>query len=97
VQTTGGFTFKFGELVGFNSGSYFAVDTGKTISGLSGDVTAGYWDTPGEYGDNSGIQTLKFSVSGAPEPSTWAMMLLGFVGLSFAGYRAQRKSATASA
>ena len=22
-----------------------------------------------------------------PEPSTWAMMLLGFVGLSYAGYR----------
>jgi hypothetical protein len=29
---------------------------------------------------------------GAPEPSTWAMMLLGFAGLGFAGYRASRKS-----
>jgi hypothetical protein len=28
-----------------------------------------------------------------PEPSTWAMMLLGFVGLSFAGYRSTRRSA----
>lgn len=26
-------------------------------------------------------------VLGSPEPSTWAMMLLGFAGLSFAGYR----------
>jgi cholinesterase len=26
-----------------------------------------------------------------PEPSTWAMMLLGFVGLGFAGYRGTRK------
>jgi probable HAF family extracellular repeat protein len=25
-----------------------------------------------------------------PEPSTWAMMLLGFAGLSFAGYRRAR-------
>jgi hypothetical protein len=24
---------------------------------------------------------------GVPEPSTWAMMLLGFAGLGFAGYR----------
>jgi PEP-CTERM motif len=28
---------------------------------------------------------------GTPEPSTWAMMLMGFVGLAFAGYRKARK------
>jgi hypothetical protein len=32
----------------------------------------------------------------APEPSTWAMMLIGFVGLGYAGYRASRKSAAAA-
>ncbi len=32
--------------------------------------------------------------TGVPEPSTWAMMLLGFAGLGFAGYRGSRKSAT---
>jgi len=31
----------------------------------------------------------------APEPSTWAMMLLGFAGLGFAGYRSSRKTAVA--
>ena len=30
---------------------------------------------------------------GTPEPSTWAMMLAGFAGLGFAGYRGSRKSA----
>jgi hypothetical protein len=25
-----------------------------------------------------------------PEPATWAMMLLGFIGLGFAGWRARR-------
>jgi PEP-CTERM motif len=30
------------------------------------------------------------SPSGAPEPSTWAMLLLGFAGLSFAGYRKRK-------
>jgi hypothetical protein len=29
----------------------------------------------------------------APEPSTWAMMLLGFAGLGIAGYRVRRNSA----
>jgi hypothetical protein len=28
-----------------------------------------------------------------PEPSTWAMMLLGFAGLGFAGYRARKQTA----
>jgi hypothetical protein len=32
-----------------------------------------------------GQSTASFSV--VPETSTWAMMLLGFVGLGFAGYR----------
>ncbi len=32
-----------------------------------------------------------------PEPSTWAMMLLGFAGLGFAGYRKSRKAAAIAA
>jgi hypothetical protein len=32
-----------------------------------------------------------------PEPSTWAMMLLGFAGLGYAGYRNARKAAVANA
>jgi PEP-CTERM motif len=31
-----------------------------------------------------------------PEPSTWAMMLVGFAGLGFAGYRKSRRIAAAS-
>jgi hypothetical protein len=31
-----------------------------------------------------------------PEPSTWAMMILGFAGLGFAGYRKARKVAVAA-
>jgi hypothetical protein len=31
-----------------------------------------------------------------PEPSTWAMMLVGFAGLGFAGYRASRKTTLAA-
>jgi hypothetical protein len=35
--------------------------------------------------------------SPVPEPSTWAMMLLGFAGMGFVGYRASRKVTAASA
>ena len=51
------------------------------------------------YVDSNGVgfgalqQSLTASAitAGVPEPSTWAMLLLGFVGLGFAGYRAKRK------
>ena len=35
------------------------------------------------------------TLSAVPEPSTWAMMLLGFAGLGFAGYRKARSARTA--
>jgi hypothetical protein len=35
--------------------------------------------------------------SGTPEPSTWVMMVLGFAGLGFAGYRSSRKGAAFAA
>ena len=31
-----------------------------------------------------------------PEPSTWAMLLIGFVGLGYAGYRGSRKKSAAA-
>jgi hypothetical protein len=34
--------------------------------------------------------------STVPEPSTWVMMIMGFAGLGFAGYRASRKGALAA-
>jgi hypothetical protein len=39
------------------------------------------------------VGTLTVTVAGVPEPSTWVMMLIGFAGLGFTGYRASRKSA----
>jgi hypothetical protein len=43
--------------------------------------------------------TVDFAVPGAavPEPSTWAMMLVGFAGLAFAGWRARRRSVSIAA
>lgn len=50
------------------------------------------------------ITALTFETSGnftgtmtaiIPEPSTWTMMLIGFAGLGYAGYRSSRKGSAA--
>jgi hypothetical protein len=75
-----------------NSGLLF------TTAGNAG----GYWNlwanSPGAYSlyESAGsynypIQEIgTLSVAGAPEPSTWAMLALGFAALSFVGRRRQR-------
>jgi hypothetical protein len=58
-------------------------------SGPSVDLTFGYNLTA----DGSGGFGLDVAVGGAaPEASTWAMMLIGFAGLGFVGYRRNRGS-----
>ena len=52
-----------------------------------------------EVSGTSGLGTLKLAVDGnvstlaVPEPSTWAMMLAGFGGLGFIGYRRALRTA----
>jgi hypothetical protein len=45
---------------------------------------------------DSSILGNAFSVTAVPEPSTWAMMLAGFVGLGFLGYRKACKRSLAA-
>ena len=40
---------------------------------------------------NEAIST--FAVAAVPEPSTWAMMILGFIGLGFVAYRRRKETA----
>ena len=97
VLTMDSFTANFGALVGDAGGHLFLIGTGPlNLSGLSGELTVGYWDS--YYGDNSGTQQLSIStVSGVPEPSTWAMMIVGFAGLGFLAYRRNNQPAAGAA
>jgi hypothetical protein len=65
------------------------IDLGSDL-GPNIDLTFGYTliaDGPGGFG-------FDLAIGGAvPEPSTWAMMLVGFAGLGFAGYRSTRRRA----
>lgn len=48
----------------------------------------GYLTSPYQYEAGSGT----FAIAAVPEPSTWAMMLLGFAGVGFMTYRRRSQS-----
>jgi hypothetical protein len=59
--------------------------------------------TPGTYvwtwGSGAHADSFTLNIGAAsvvPEPSTWAMMLLGFAGLGYAGHRARRSAIAAA-
>ena len=57
------------------------------------EVTSMGWDLFDTFGGGNDLGAMdNFAIASIPEPSTWAMMLLGFAGLGFAGYRASRRS-----
>jgi hypothetical protein len=62
---------------------------------LPGTMDYGYSSATGETYVNTGGPNAvpgNWQVAAVPEPSTWAMMILGFFGLAFMAYR--RKSST---
>jgi hypothetical protein len=62
------------------------IDLGSSVEPI--DLTSGYT----LVADGSGGFGFDLAVGGAvPESSTWAMMLLGFAGLGYAGYRRSRE------
>jgi len=66
--------------------------SGGPITTIQFELTSASDDTANDFA--IGAVSLETAV---PEPSTWAMMLLGFAGLGFAGYRASRRTAVARA
>jgi hypothetical protein len=63
------------------------VPTGATSLYLGIADALGFNGPVGWYNDNTGSFTVT-----VPEASTWAMLLAGFAGLGFAGYRGSRKA-----
>jgi PEP-CTERM motif len=76
-------------IIAFNGGSIGGFNEVAVVNPLTGVV-----ETPILTGLSSphGLDFIPFAV---PEPSTWALMMLGFAGLGFAGYR-RAKTAVAS-
>jgi hypothetical protein len=65
------------------------------FNGASGGAFSRAWTAGNSsFFNNSGLVT---GFIAAPEPSTWAMMAVGFAGLGLAGYRQSRKAAAIAA
>jgi hypothetical protein len=77
------------------TGSYVGTGNGQV------QVTLNTGDPPNtdlieSVGPLDGVVTYTYkprTLAAIPEPSTWAMMLVGFAGLGFAGYRASGRAA----
>jgi hypothetical protein len=87
-------------------GVMFQVNVGTTNAPIYDDVDLWYNGIGAPVGsqgfgvavlaDNDGAPVvLDYVAGGVPEPSTWAMMALGFVALGFAGHRAARRTVAA--
>ena len=72
------------------------IDSGSTSATfLPGATTLDVVDAitvSGPHGSDATGVSNSFVETTIPEPSTWVMMVLGFAGLGFAGYRSSRKS-----
>jgi hypothetical protein len=55
-------------------------------SGITGQYTYDDYLPPGDIVVYVGLPD-GFSIAGIPEPSTWAMLLIGFAGIGFASRR----------
>jgi hypothetical protein len=67
----------------------------NTLNQPVGTFAVGTIDDLGQHiALNPGMNTLSFDASlfVVPEPSTWAMLLMGFAGLGFVGYRRTRRA-----
>ena len=73
---------------------FVATATTETLSFVDNGVclVPGALCGPGDSGGPPFSLLDNVSVTAVPEPSTWAMMILGFASLAFAGYRSRRKA-----
>src|SRR5580698_500952 len=60
------------------------VPVGATELYLGLPDALGFQNPPGYYNDNSGAFTV--DITATPLPSTWTMLIAGFIGLSLIGY-----------
>jgi hypothetical protein len=77
----------------------FFIEGGSDIFGTGPQLYTGAESapvfSPGHFGVRTGSLIVTVATPAVPESSTWAMMLMGFAGLGYAGHRAGRSAIAA--
>jgi PEP-CTERM motif len=79
------------------SGGHFHIATQAGSTGVFGRPESDIWNFDGILSDAGVLQVAVAVTGGVPEPSIWAMMLLGFAGIGFMAYRRKSKPALIAA
>jgi hypothetical protein len=77
-----------------NNGMYSTANDTETFFANISILTVSFHEDDGDSGDHDEDHE---HVHGVPEPSTWAMILLGFAGIGFAAYRKKKTGTFAMA
>lgn len=88
TTTTGTYTFDTGLLGLDGSGNNADTTDVEFIAQAGSDITSVTFSS-----GQDAFEASNFAVSGVPEPATWAMMVLGFLGVGFVAYRRKDKAA----
>jgi PEP-CTERM motif len=78
--------------------TYWCVDsTSIACTANEAVVPQSFGDPSAQAATLSGNQAIASTAGAVPEPATWALMLLGFAGLGYAGFRQSRTRVAATA
>jgi PEP-CTERM motif len=81
-----------------SAGEVFLIGTSFSgVAPTSGELLLYYFDENASDNTQFVTATVTTGVSAVPEPSTWAMLLLGFAGIGFMAYRRKSKPALMAA
>jgi hypothetical protein len=97
--TKGGLAGGLNEDGSLVASSLLFISAGPLFQALPGDWFSSATAEPGtaDTGWASTFTNLVPPIPAVPEPSTWAMMLIGFAGLGYASHHASRKSTALAA
>jgi hypothetical protein len=77
--------------------TYWCVNSNNgTCDNNESVVPQGFMDPSAQFASRIGVQVIASAAAAAPEPATWALMLLGFAGLGYAGFRQSRTRAVSA-